>query len=141
MRIFVAGPWGDYSGASPETIEENVQRAKSVGQRLVHLGHQVYIPHTMCKGWTNDFSFNQMRDVNDSFIIHWAEALFRIPGKSNGSDGEVRLAGYYSLYIFDDIQETDVVPRVLPGESSKDAEEIWMLYEDVVKEVYDSNRL
>ncbi len=99
MRIYVAGPWGDFSGASPETIEANINIADLVGQRLVKDGHEVYIPHTMCRTWSGKFTIAEMIRLDDSFLEHWAEAIFRIPGDSRGADSEVTHAKELGLEV------------------------------------------
>lgn len=99
MRIFVAGPWGDYVGTLPEIIMENIRAADEVGKRLVHEGHEVYIPHTMCKSWSGQFTVDEMRRLDKSFLDHWAEAIYRIPGKSLGADQEVAYATWLGLRI------------------------------------------
>jgi hypothetical protein len=104
MRIFVAGPWGDFSGASPETIMENIRRADEQGQRFVHQGHEVYIPHTMCKNWSGKFTQAEMQRLDKSFLDHWAEAIYRIPGVSKGADAEVAYALAIGLRDVSDAQ-------------------------------------
>ena len=99
MRIFVAGPWGDFSGAAPEAIMNNIRVADLVGQRLVHEGHEVYIPHTMCRTWSGKFTEEQMQKLDNSFLEHWAEAIYRIPGESKGADAEVQQAMMLGLKV------------------------------------------
>lgn len=92
MRIFIAGPWGDFANQPPEVIMANICRADEVGQRFVHEGHEVYIPHTMCKSWSGKFTEEEMQRLDKSFLDHWAEAIYRIPGNSNGADAELAYA-------------------------------------------------
>lgn len=100
MRIFVAGPWGDYAGVAPEIVERNIQIADSVGQDLVHMGHEAYIPHTMCKSWSGKFDLEDMIRLDMSFLNHWAQAIVRIPGHSHGADAEVERAKELGLVVF-----------------------------------------
>ena len=92
MRIFVSGPYGDHN--PKEIIAENVRKADLVARCLMALGHQVYCPHKMSYGWEDDerLTTEQFYELDKSFILHWAEAIIRIPGKSVGADGEIKLA-------------------------------------------------
>lgn len=101
MRIFVAGPWGDFSDASPEVIERNIQIADSVGKWLVLTGHEAYIPHTMCRTWSGRFTKQQMKRLDNSFLDQWAQAIVRIPGASTGADEEVQRAISNGLEIME----------------------------------------
>ena len=101
MRIFVAGPWGDFDLPTlPWKIAENITKADFVGQELVHMGHQVFVPHTMCRTWSGLFAQKEMEALDDSFLEHWAEALFRIPGHSTGAILEENKAFKLGLLVF-----------------------------------------
>ena len=99
MRIFVAGPWGDFSGESSEIIEANIYIADITGQGLVREGHEVYIPHTMCRTWSGKFPMEDMQRLDRSFLEHWAEAIYRISGNSGGADAEVAFAKELGLKV------------------------------------------
>lgn len=103
MRIFVAGPWGDYAKRGNlyelEQIEANINKADEVGQALVRAGHEVYVPHTMCRTWSGKFPRETMVRLDNSFLEHWAEAIYRIPGESVGSDAEVAHARELGLTV------------------------------------------
>jgi len=101
MRIFVAGPWGDYRDENRETVTRNIATADRVGQRFVRAGHEVYIPHTMCSTWTGKFTKGEMERLDNSFLEHWAEAIYRIPGNSPGADAEVAKARVLGLMIME----------------------------------------
>ncbi|KKL55433.1 hypothetical protein LCGC14_2255480 [marine sediment metagenome] len=105
MRIFVAGPIGDTN--PQDVIDRNVAIADEVGRDLLHMGHQVFIPHTMTYNWQKDMRLtrDQILELDKSFIVHWAEALYRIPGHSIGAEGEVALARALGLPIFYNWQE------------------------------------
>jgi hypothetical protein len=100
MRIFVSGPWGDFSGVSQEVVERNIQIADTVGQHLVYQGHEVFVPHNMYRTWTGKFSRELMMAQANSFLDHWAEAICRIPGYSEGADTEVARAEFNGLEHF-----------------------------------------
>lgn len=118
MRIFVSGPWGDFASlssfssvtnnngkklagiaAKKYTVKRNILKADWKGQELVHQGHEVYIPHTMCRTWSGNFTVEEMVRLDRSFLEHWAEAIYRIPGKSAGADAEVLYATRLGLIL------------------------------------------
>ena len=101
MRIFIAGPWGDYSGVY-SVIKQimNVSAASAAGADLIKLGHEVYVPHTIGQYWTTLIDRDQAKRQTDSFLDNWAEALFRLPGKSDGADDEVLTAMTIGLDVF-----------------------------------------
>ena len=58
------------------------------------MGHEVFCPHKMSAGWENDHRLNgdDFRRLNTTFLLHWAQAIYRIPGHSPGADAEMELA-------------------------------------------------
>ncbi len=100
MRIFVAGPYGDHN--PKDILAQNVARADQVARDLMARGHQVYCPHKMSHGWEDDIRFGREEALalDKSFILHWAEALYRLPGQSPGADGEVEMAESLGLPVF-----------------------------------------
>ena len=100
MRIYVAGPWGDFRDEPSKVIDKNIQAADNVGQHLVWMGHEVYVPHTMCRTWTGKFTAEEMERLDNSFLLHWAEALFKIPGRSAGATAETFKAWQHNLIVF-----------------------------------------
>jgi hypothetical protein len=107
MRIFVAGPYGNHN--SKDLITQNVKNADSIGRVLMSLNHQVYIPHKMSWGWENDsrITRQQCLVLDISFIEHWAQGLYRLPGESPSADVEVAAAQMLKLPIFYSIIDVD----------------------------------
>ncbi len=105
MRIFIAGPYGDYN--PKHVIAQNVANADAVGRDLVAMGHQVYIPHKMTWGWEDDVRLT--RDdylrLDNSFLELWAEAIFRLLGESPGADHEVSLARILGKPVFTRLED------------------------------------
>lgn len=98
-RIFVSGPYGDHN--PPDIIAENVRRADELARWLVTQGHEVYCPHMMSHGWERDERLTRadfMR-VDESFMRHWAQGVYRLPGHSPGSDAEETLAKELGLPV------------------------------------------
>ncbi|MBU2177434.1 MAG: DUF4406 domain-containing protein [Gammaproteobacteria bacterium] len=101
MRIFIAGPYGDHN--PKDIIAENVHKADEVARNLMAQGHQVYCPHKMSWGWEDDprLTYAQFHELDNTFLLHWAEAIIRIPGHSPGADAEMALAEKLGLVIID----------------------------------------
>ena len=99
MRVFIAGPYGDHKPR--DVIAENVRRADKVARDLMAQGHQVYCPHTMSHGWEDDdrLTREQFLALDRSFLLLWAEAIYRIPGESAGADGEMLDAEVLGLKV------------------------------------------
>lgn len=100
MRIFIAGPCVDTT--PKDVIAKNVAIADQWARRFMSLGHQVYCPHKMSQGWEDDKTLTQEQflELDKSFLRHWAQSIFRIPGESPGADGEVALAKELKLPIY-----------------------------------------
>ena len=113
MRVYVAGPYGDTQ--PKEIIAENVRRADELGRLLLFRGHQVYVPHKMAHHWEDDplLTLDMFRELDDSFITHWAEAIVRIPGESKGADWEMARARQLGLVV---------MPYINPASRTKETE-------------------
>jgi len=116
MRIYVAGKYTpqtkDIHTAAQEAAH-NVHKAIEVAIELIKKGHFPFVPHLShyihidpsCK---EDFGNTFYYDYDNSFLYHWAEALFYIE-TSHGADAELALAQKLGLRIF---FELDEVPEV-----------------------------
>ncbi len=105
MRIFVAGPYND--SAAPEIKAENVKNADEAARELVLMGHLVFCPHKMTQGWEDDprLTSNHWFGIDQDILIRWADALFRLPGESKGSDREEALALSLGMLVFHSYEE------------------------------------
>lgn len=110
MRIFVSGPYGDHN--PPEVIARNVAEADRIARELVWMGHEVYCPHTMQHGWERDrrLSYEDFMRVDKSFMQCWAQATYRLPGESEGSELEEAWARYLGLPVFYRLSQVPPVP-------------------------------
>ena len=103
MRIYIAAPYtkGDTG--------ENLNRVFKIADLLVSLGHDSYIPH-LSHFWhivtLRKYQFWIRYD--ETFIEHWAEAVFRIEGESEGADSEVKLAKDMGIPVY---YQVDDIPR------------------------------
>jgi len=111
MRIFIAGPYGDHN--TQKVIDQNVRNADSIGRVLTALGHFVFVPHKMSRGWEKDSRIprEQCLELDKSFLKYWAEGLFRLSGHSPGADGEEAYARELGLPIFRVISDTESYPK------------------------------
>ena len=98
MRIYIAGPY------SKGDVALNVRKAIEAADYLVKKGHTPYIPH-LTHFWhlVSPKEYGFWLDYDESFIRHWAKAVLRLPGESEGADREVLLAEKLGLPVFYDI--------------------------------------
>ena len=93
-RIYVAGP---YTGGE---VIENVRRAVVMGDKLTGLGYAPYIPHL-----SHFAHFHKPRPYGDWLTtgLAWVsvcDAVLRLPGKSPGSEEEVKYAKELGIPVF-----------------------------------------
>lgn len=110
LRIFVAGPYGDYE--EQEVRDRNVDAARNIGKELALRGHFPFIPHTMLHGWEMDerFSVDHFKEIDFSWL-EFCDALYFI-SDSPGANVEKDLAMHRGLQVFTDLKQ-------VPDASSK----------------------
>lgn len=112
MRIYVAGPYSPKSNDKHKCIQEaayNVDRAIRTALKLIEKGHHPFVPHLShyihinpaCK---KDLGQEFYYEFDNSFLDHWAEALFYI-APSFGADNELLRAKKLGLRIFYSLEE------------------------------------
>lgn len=89
MYIYVAGPYRN-NGKTPEAV--NIMNAKNIGLALKSMGHHPLVPHKATEGWEQRFTFDQIMETDYAYLERYANALYRIPGPSEGADLEVAFA-------------------------------------------------
>lgn len=98
-RVYVAGPYtkGD--------VARNVRNAYEVANRLADRGFAPFVPHATHL-WHLLFPrpYEFWLDLDAQFLPY-CEAVFRLPGESNGADKEVELARKLGIPVFTDIDE------------------------------------
>jgi len=115
-RIYVCGPYSPMIHERNYCIgeaEENVRRAIRIGNELIEKGHFVFVPHlghyqANAPNGRHDWPWYE---IDNSFIEHWATALFYITS-SKGSDAELHLAERLGLKIYIHLDE---VPNITPA--------------------------
>jgi len=102
MRIYIAGPYtkGD--------VAVNVHKAIEAGDKLAELGHIPFIPH-LTHFWhlVSPKPYEFWLKIDMSFLEHWAEALLRLPGESNGADWEVETAKMRGIPVYYSISDLE----------------------------------
>lgn len=98
-RVYLAGPYtqGD--------VAVNVRNAYEVANRLADLGFAPFVPHAT-HFWhllfPRPYEFWLQLDAQ---FLPYCDAVFRLPGNSNGADKEVELARSLGIPIFTEIDE------------------------------------
>ena len=97
LRVFIAGPYTKHD------VAVNVAAAMRAWHELRDHGFSPFCPHL-----SHYLHLPQPREYGDwlSHDRQWLEvcdALFRLPGKSYGADGEVTMAVRLGIPVFDDI--------------------------------------
>jgi hypothetical protein len=103
LRIFVAGPYGDYE--AQETRDRNVETARNIGKELALRGHFPFIPHTMLHGWELDdrFHVQHFKEIDYAWL-EFCDALYFI-AESPGANAERDLALRRGLQLFTDLEQ------------------------------------
>jgi hypothetical protein len=125
-RIYLAGPIGPLDGR-----EERIRDAIGWAERLRLLGAAVFVPHCFVQWYQPfDLSYDECMAL-DEVWLRQCEALFRMPGKSPGSDREAERAQQLGIPVFTDVKE---LIRWLAGSKQPDGD--WpQIGDDVIVEV------
>ena len=100
-RVYVAGPY------SKGSKEENAKHAIEVGDIISYHGMTPFIPH-LSHFW--DLQCPHPYQFWLDYDYEWlplCDAVYRIQGRSSGSDAEVELAGKLGIPVFHSL--TDLV--------------------------------
>ena len=99
MRIYVAGPY------SQGDVRENVARAIAIGNVIARRGHTPFIPH-LTHFWhlqhPHPVGFWYAQDME---WLRQCDALYRIPGPSEGADNEVAECLRLGRPVFTELEE------------------------------------
>lgn len=94
MRVYIAGPYtkGD--------VAQNVKTAIKAADTLMKMGHTPYCPHL------THFQHMMFPQPYETWLAHdfeWlklCEAVYRLPGESNGADRECQVAAECGIPVF-----------------------------------------
>jgi len=111
MRLYIAGPYSPPDGCTlhdaARVAQRNTSLAIDIGIQLMRKGHIVYIPHLshyIHLRVPNDMANFGWYEFDNSFIDHWAEALYYI-APSKGADAEKLRAGKLGLKVYTRIED------------------------------------
>jgi Domain of unknown function (DUF4406) len=97
-RVYIAGPYttGD--------VAVNVRKAYEAANKLADLGFAPFVPHAT-HFWHMLFPrpYEFWLELDAEFLPS-CNAVLRLPGASNGADGEVEQARQLSIPVFEDIK-------------------------------------
>lgn len=98
--VFVCGP---YSSPSPT---HNVHVAVHVGERLYEAGFFPVVPHALTHLWDSIIprAYQAWLEFH-RHALRKCDALFRIPGESNGADQEVQFARALGIPVYERMQD------------------------------------
>lgn len=102
MKIYIAGP---YTGKDARETQLNVNRAIETFCLLLREGFIPFLPHLTHYVWMHpegDFPYEKWLEYD----LHWVDvcdAVYRMPGDSNGADGEVRRAKELGKSVYYDL--------------------------------------
>lgn len=107
-RVYVAGPYT--SGDVPV----NVRNAYEAANRLADLGFAPFVPHAT-HFWHMLFPrpYKFWLELDNEFLPCCA-AVLRLPGASQGADGEVKLAESLGIPVFHDVESLAEFFRTTP---------------------------
>jgi len=97
-RVYIAGPYtkGD--------VAVNVRRAFEAANRLADSGFAPFVPHST-HFWHMIFPrpYEFWLELDKQFLP-FCNVVLRLPGESNGADGEIRLAQELKIPVFTSIE-------------------------------------
>jgi len=113
LRIYVAGPYSPKNCDLHTAIAigyRNTENAIEVGIEIIKKGHIPFVPHLSHYIHVNkNCPLNvPWYAIDNSFLEHWANALYYI-SSSSGADAELVLAQKLGLRIFRNLEE---IPNV-----------------------------
>lgn len=119
MFIFVSGPYSAQGGqrGHPNQVEANIRLAEEAGIALTRKGHIPFIPHTMMRGWENEFDIP--RELALAVCRGWVtrcDALLYL-GSSPGADAELETARATGLMIFTSLEDIPAASDTASGSS------------------------
>jgi len=93
-KVYVAGPY------SQGDVAVNVRNAFEAANKLANLGFAPFVPHAT-HFWHMLFPrpYEFWLELDNEFLS-CCDAIYRLPGQSNGSDKEVKLAVKLGIPVF-----------------------------------------
>ncbi len=95
--VYIAGPYRN--GHPIEVVKKVVIAAEAIAS----LGYFPFLPHSVTRDWA--MRFDHPEDAWIGYCMAWVrrcDALVRLPGESEGSDHEMRVADEIGIPVFGD---------------------------------------
>jgi hypothetical protein len=117
MLILISGPYLTGTNGDPEKVAENLAAMERMALPLFERGHLAVVGEWLA--WPviraagghshNDATFKTYQYPVAHRLLSKCDAVFRIPGVSNGADLEVAKAREMGLPIYTDLNEVPLV--------------------------------
>lgn len=95
LKVYVAGP------ITQGDRYHNVQQAITAGRWLVRVGFAPFVPHLDCFMFPgeNDLTWEEALEWDLPWVLS-SDAIYRLPGESEGADLECRVAAENDIPVF-----------------------------------------
>lgn len=105
INVYVSGP---YSAPTRGAVEGNIRRAKKLGQDLLSMGFNVYVPHTHTAHWDEETTvgYEVFMDLHMSFLEEWADVVFFL-GESPGANAEREFAESRGIPVVGSVEDLE----------------------------------
>ena len=118
MLILISGPYLSGTDGDPEKIAQNLAAMEQMALPIFERGHLALVgewlawPVIRAAGGENhsDAVFKQYQYPVAHRLLSRCDAVFRIPGASNGADIEVAKAREMGLPVYTHLDQVPVVP-------------------------------
>ena len=121
MMILIVGPYRSGTGNDPGKMAANLERLETTALEVYRCGHLPVIGEWVALPLMRRAGMKEIGDsVYEEFaypashrLLHCCDAIFRIEGRSDGADGDVRLAHQLGMPVFRELGE---IPEIIGSE-------------------------
>jgi hypothetical protein len=99
IRVYVAGPY------SKGDVAINVKAAITAGNAIAEAGGVPFIPHLTHFWHMAHYQDHEFWMRQDAAWLELCDALYRLPGESEGADREVEQANQQGILVFKQLAE------------------------------------
>lgn len=115
--ILIAGPYRSGTGGDPERIASNLARLEAAALAVYQKGHVPVIGEWLALPLAHAAGSQKVGDaISETFLypvahrlIMQCDAIYRIPGESNGADKDIDVAQRAGLNVY---YSLDTIPQV-----------------------------
>jgi len=107
INVYIAGP---YSGKNRQEVSDNIRVAKKLGQQLMLMDYNVYIPHCHTAHWEEEttIAYDDFLKLHLTFLKDWADILYFIK-PSSGANLERKVAEILGIPVVTNIIDLEEV--------------------------------